>query len=54
MSTELMEYKDFVKYAVLAGAISLSRVDLKKKVCNIIFIDFFYIHLLIIIFSVIH
>src|SRR5256885_1203237 len=33
MSTELMEYKDFVKYAVLAGAISLKRVDLKKKVC---------------------
>lgn len=33
MSTELMDYKDFVKYAVLAGAISLNRVDLKKKVC---------------------
>ncbi|CAG8576082.1 10726_t:CDS:2 [Rhizophagus irregularis] len=26
MSTELMEYKEFVKYAVLAGAISLNRV----------------------------
>ncbi|CAG8557855.1 10456_t:CDS:2 [Scutellospora calospora] len=34
MSTELMEYKDFVKYAVLAGAISLNRVDLKKKVID--------------------
>ncbi|CAG8625610.1 12456_t:CDS:2 [Gigaspora margarita] len=34
MSTELMEYKDFVKYAVLAGIISLNRVDLKKKVID--------------------
>ncbi|KAG9293060.1 hypothetical protein G9A89_016422 [Geosiphon pyriformis] len=34
MSTELMEYKEFVKYAVLAGAISLKRVDLKKKVID--------------------
>ncbi|CAG8521013.1 5386_t:CDS:2 [Acaulospora colombiana] len=34
MSTELMEYKTFIKYAVLAGAISLSRVDLKKKVID--------------------
>ncbi|RHZ81159.1 hypothetical protein Glove_123g34 [Diversispora epigaea] len=34
MSTELMDYKDFVKYAVLAGAISLNRVDLKKKVID--------------------
>ncbi|CAG8552299.1 5796_t:CDS:2, partial [Paraglomus occultum] len=34
MSTELMEYKDFVKYAVLAGAIALKRVDLKKKVID--------------------
>jgi 26S proteasome regulatory subunit N7 len=34
MSTELMEYKEFVKYAVLAGAISLNRVDLKKKASN--------------------
>ncbi|CAB4428902.1 unnamed protein product [Rhizophagus irregularis] len=34
MSTELMEYKEFVKYAVLAGAISLNRVDLKKKVID--------------------
>ncbi|CAG8500168.1 1435_t:CDS:2 [Cetraspora pellucida] len=32
MSTELMEYKDFVKYSVLAGIISLNRVDLKKKI----------------------
>ncbi|ORX96014.1 PCI-domain-containing protein [Basidiobolus meristosporus CBS 931.73] len=31
-STELMEYKDFVKYAVLTSAISLNRVDMKKKV----------------------
>ncbi|KAK9762500.1 proteasome regulatory particle subunit [Basidiobolus ranarum] len=31
-STELMEYKEFVKYAVLTSAISLSRVDMKKKV----------------------
>ncbi|CAG8433839.1 9602_t:CDS:2 [Ambispora gerdemannii] len=34
MSTELMEYKEFVKYAVLAGIISLKRVDLKKKVID--------------------
>ncbi|CAG8458825.1 13595_t:CDS:2 [Ambispora leptoticha] len=34
MSTELMSYKEFVKYAVLAGAISLKRVDLKKKVID--------------------
>ncbi|CAG8449925.1 10834_t:CDS:2 [Racocetra fulgida] len=34
MSTELMEYKDFVKYSVLAGIISLNRVDLKKKVID--------------------
>jgi 26S proteasome regulatory subunit N7 len=32
MSVELMEYKEFVKYAVLVGAIALKRVDLKKKV----------------------
>lgn len=31
-STELMEFEDVVKYAVLAGSISLSRVDLKNKV----------------------
>jgi len=31
-STELMEFEDVVKYAVLAGSISLSRVDLKTKV----------------------
>ncbi|CAG8576450.1 9841_t:CDS:2 [Paraglomus brasilianum] len=34
MSTELMEYKEFVKYSVLAGAIALKRVDLKKKVID--------------------
>jgi 26S proteasome regulatory subunit N7 len=31
-STELMEFEDVVMYAVLAGTISLSRVDLKEKV----------------------
>jgi 26S proteasome regulatory subunit N7 len=31
-STELMEFEDVVMYAVLAGSISLSRVDLKTKV----------------------
>jgi len=31
-STELMEFEDVVMYAVLAGTISLSRVDLKTKV----------------------
>lgn len=33
-STELMSYKDFVKLAVLAGAISLSRPDLRLKVMD--------------------
>ncbi|KAJ9051289.1 proteasome regulatory particle subunit [Entomophthora muscae] len=33
-STELMEYKDFVKYAVLTSMISISRVDMKKKVLD--------------------
>ncbi len=31
-STELMDFEDVVMYAVLAGTISLSRVDLKTKV----------------------
>ncbi|KAI9295045.1 PCI-domain-containing protein [Neoconidiobolus thromboides FSU 785] len=31
-STELMEYKDFVKYTVLVGMLSLERVDMKKKI----------------------
>ena len=31
-STELMEFEDVVMYAVIAGSISLSRVDLKSKV----------------------
>ena len=31
-STELMDYKDFVKYAVLAAALTLKRPDFKKKV----------------------
>lgn len=31
-STEIMEYKDFVKYVVLASAYSLPRSDIKKKV----------------------
>lgn len=31
-STELMEYKDFVKYAVLTSLISLQRVEIKKRV----------------------
>ncbi|KAI9139098.1 26S proteasome subunit RPN7-domain-containing protein [Paraphysoderma sedebokerense] len=33
-SVELMEYKDFVKYAVLAALISLKRPDIKKKVLD--------------------
>lgn len=33
-STELMDYKDFVKYAVLAAALTLKRPDFKKKVIN--------------------
>ncbi|KAJ3045574.1 26S proteasome non-ATPase regulatory subunit 6 [Rhizophlyctis rosea] len=33
-STELMEYKDFVKYTVLTGALTLSRPDFKSKVLN--------------------
>ena len=35
-STELMDFEDVVMYAVLAGSISLSRVDLKTKVIHII------------------
>src|SRR5271154_4980493 len=31
-STELMDFEDVVMYAVLAGSISLSRVDVKTKV----------------------
>ncbi|KAI8850264.1 26S proteasome subunit RPN7-domain-containing protein [Chytridium lagenaria] len=31
-STELMDYKDFVRYAVLTAALTLSRPDFKKKV----------------------
>ncbi|TPX35310.1 hypothetical protein SmJEL517_g02317 [Synchytrium microbalum] len=33
-STELMEYKDFVKYTVLTATITLPRPELKKKVIN--------------------
>lgn len=33
-STELMDYKDFVKYTVLISMISLSRVEMKKKVLD--------------------
>ncbi|KAJ3290824.1 26S proteasome non-ATPase regulatory subunit 6 [Borealophlyctis nickersoniae] len=33
-STELMEYKDFVKYTVLTAAITLNRPDFKSKVIN--------------------
>ncbi|KAI8843470.1 26S proteasome subunit RPN7-domain-containing protein [Chytriomyces cf. hyalinus JEL632] len=33
-STELFEYKDFVKYAVLVAAITLKRPDFKTKVIN--------------------
>ncbi|KAI9328320.1 26S proteasome subunit RPN7-domain-containing protein [Zopfochytrium polystomum] len=33
-STELMDYKDFVKYAILAAAITLKRKDFKKKVID--------------------
>lgn len=31
-STELMEYKDFITYAVLASVMALKRVDIKNKV----------------------
>ncbi|KAI8810712.1 26S proteasome subunit RPN7-domain-containing protein [Cladochytrium replicatum] len=33
-STEVMEYKDFVRYAVLTAAITLERPEFKKKVVN--------------------
>ncbi|KAJ3058430.1 26S proteasome non-ATPase regulatory subunit 6 [Podochytrium sp. JEL0797] len=33
-STELMEYKDFVKYVVLTAAITLKRPDFKTRVIN--------------------
>ncbi|KAL1925364.1 uncharacterized protein VTP21DRAFT_247 [Calcarisporiella thermophila] len=33
-STELMEYKEFVKYAVITSVVSLKRVDLKKRVLD--------------------
>ncbi|KND05068.1 proteasome regulatory particle lid subunit RPN7 [Spizellomyces punctatus DAOM BR117] len=33
-STELMEYKDFVKYTVLTAALTLNRPDFKAKVIN--------------------
>ena len=31
-STELMEYKDFVRYAVLTAALTLNRTEFKQKV----------------------
>jgi 26S proteasome regulatory subunit N7 len=33
-STELLEYEEFVKYTILCSMISLSRVDIKKKLIN--------------------
>lgn len=33
-STELVSYNDIVKYAVIAGAIALSRVDMKRKIVD--------------------
>ncbi|KAJ3387854.1 26S proteasome non-ATPase regulatory subunit 6 [Entophlyctis sp. JEL0112] len=33
-STELMEYKEFVKYVILTAALSLNRPDLKSRVLN--------------------
>ncbi|KAI9009507.1 26S proteasome subunit RPN7-domain-containing protein [Gaertneriomyces semiglobifer] len=33
-STELMEYRDFVKYTVLTAAITLNRPDFKAKIIN--------------------
>jgi len=33
-STELMDYKDFVRYTVLAACFALQRPDMKKKVLN--------------------
>jgi 26S proteasome regulatory subunit N7 len=35
-STELMEYKDFVTYAVLSSVLALKRVDIKTKVILLI------------------
>ncbi|TRM63699.1 26S proteasome subunit RPN7-domain-containing protein [Schizophyllum amplum] len=31
-ATELMDYKQFVEFTIISGAVSLSRVDLKKKI----------------------
>jgi 26S proteasome regulatory subunit N7 len=31
-STEIMSYKEFVKYAVLTSLVSMQRVDIKKRV----------------------
>ena len=33
-ATELLPYNDFVALTVIANALALSRVDLKKKVCR--------------------
>lgn len=33
-STELMDYKDFVRYAVITAALTLNRTDFKAKVIN--------------------
>lgn len=33
-STEIMEYKDFVRYSVLTAALTLNRPDFKAKVVN--------------------
>jgi len=41
-STELMDYKDFVKYAVLSSMITLKRPDLKAKVILILLCDWQY------------
>jgi 26S proteasome regulatory subunit N7 len=33
-STEVMDYKDFVRYAILTAALTLSRPEFKEKVLN--------------------
>lgn len=35
-STEVMEYKDFVRYAILTAALTLDRVEFKQKVLIIL------------------
>ena len=34
MATELLSYNDFISLTMIAGALTLKRPDLKKKVCG--------------------